>query len=141
MLEPHLPPSRVIKGYRDLLVWRRAMDLVTATYRLTASLPRDEKYGLVQQLHRAAVSIPSNVAEGHGRDHLGDYLHHLSVANGSLMELETQVMITRRLGYVSREAEERMLTATGEVGRMLSGLARALRKRRDGTRRQLTPDT
>ena len=130
MLGPHVPRSGVIKGYRDLVVWQRAMDLVTETYRLTASFPRDERYGLVQQLNRAAVSIPSNVAEGHGRDHLGDYLHQLSVANGSLMELETQLMIAGRLGYLSRESEERILTHAGEVGRMLSGLARALRKRR-----------
>ncbi len=139
MLAPNTARSRVIKGYRDLVVWQRAMDLVTATYRLTASFPREEKYGLVQQLKRAAVSVPSNVAEGHGRDHLGDYLHHLSVANGSLMELETQLMIAGRLGYVSREVEERILAQGAEVGRMLSGLARALRKRRRVT--PLTPGT
>ncbi len=139
MLAPNTARSRVIKGYRDLVVWQRAMDLVTATYRLTASFPREEKYGLVQQLKRAAVSVPSNVAEGHGRDHLGDYLHHLSVANGSLMELETQLMIAGRLGYVSREVEERIVAQGAEVGRMLSGLARALRKRRRVT--PLTPGT
>jgi len=76
------------------------------------------------------VSVPSNVAEGHGRDHLGDYLHHLSVANGSLMELETQLMIAGRLGYLSKEAEQRILAQAAEVGRMLAGLARALRQRR-----------
>ena len=117
MLTPTVATSRVIKGYRDLVVWQRAMDLVTATYRLTAAFPRDEGYGLAQQLKRAAVSVPSNVAEGHGRDHLGDYLHHLSVANGSLMELETQLMIAGRLGYRSREAEERILAHAAEVGR------------------------
>jgi len=130
MLTPTAPRSRVVKGYRDLLVWQRAMDLVTATYRLTASFPRDEKYGLAQQLNSAAVSVPSNVAEGHGREHLGDYLHHLSVANGSLMELETQLMIAGRLGYLSGETEERILADAAEVGRMLSALVRALRKRR-----------
>jgi four helix bundle protein len=130
MSAPNVPRSRVVKGYRDLVVWQRAMDLVTATYRLTASFPRDEKYGLVQQLNKAAVSIPSNIAEGHGRDHLGDYLHHLSVANGSLMELETQLMIAGRLEYLSRDVEERILAHAAEVGRMLSGLVRALRKRR-----------
>ena len=76
------------------------------------------------------MSVPSNVAEGHGRDHLGDYLHHLSVANGSLMELETQLMIAGRLGYLSKEAEQRILAQAAEVGRMLAGLARALRQRR-----------
>ncbi len=124
------PRSRTIKGYRDLVVWQRAMDLVTVTYRLTAGFPSEEKYGLVQQLRRAAVSVPSNIAEGHGRDHLGDYLHQLSVANGSLMEMETQLMIAGRLEYLSREAEERILADTAVLGRMMSALARALRKRR-----------
>jgi four helix bundle protein len=91
--------SLVVNGYRDLLVWQRAMDLVVEVYRLSDTLPRDEKYGLVQQMRRPAASVPSNVAEGHGRDHLGDYLHHLSIANGSLMEMETQVMIAGRMGY------------------------------------------
>ncbi|HEU5261021.1 MAG TPA: four helix bundle protein [Gemmatimonadales bacterium] len=104
--------------------------MVTAAYRLTATVPSEEKYGLVQQLRRAAVSVPSNVAEGHGRHHLGDYLHQLSVANGSLMELETQLMIAGRLGYLSRDAEERILAHAADVGRMLSGRARALRQRR-----------
>jgi len=81
-------------------VWGRAMDLVVETYRLTEAFPREEKYGLVQQLRRAAVSVPSNIAEGHGRDHLGDYLHHLSIANGSLMEVETQVLIAGRMAYL-----------------------------------------
>jgi four helix bundle protein len=138
MSAPNVPRSRVVKGYRDLVVWQRAMDLVTATYRLTASFPRDEKYGLVQQLNKAAVSVPSNIAEGHGRDHLGDYLHHLSVANGSLMEVETQLMIAGRLGYLSTDVEDGILAHTAEVGRMLSGLTRALRKRR---RPPLTPRT
>ena len=94
------PTRRVVNGYRDLLVWGRAMDLVVETYRLTEAFPREEKYGLVQQLRRAAVSVPSNIAEGHGRDHLGDYLHHLSIANGSLMEVETQVLIAGRMAYL-----------------------------------------
>ena len=91
-----------VKGYRDLLVWGRAMDLVVEAYRLTEAFPREERYGLVQQVRRAAVSVPSNIAEGHGRDHLGDYLRQLSVANGSLMELETQVLIAGRMGYLRK---------------------------------------
>jgi len=106
------------------------MDLVVAAYRLTESFPREERYGLAQQLRRAAVSIPSNIAEGHGRDHLGDYLHHLSIANGSLMEMETQVLIAGRLAYLVKEDEGRILNQAGEVSKMLSGLTRALKKRR-----------
>ena len=119
-----------VKGYRDLLVWGRAMDLVVEAYRLTEAFPREERYGLVQQVRRAAVSVPSNIAEGHGRDHLGDYLRQLSVANGSLMELETQVLIAGRMGYLRKEDEGRILRQTGEVGKMLSGLTRALKNRR-----------
>ncbi len=130
--------SVVVNGYRDLLVWQRAMDLVVQVYRLSDTLPRDEKYGLVQQMRRAAASVPSNVAEGHGRDHLGDYLHHLSIANGSLMEMETQVLIAGRMSYVSKESEDRALAQAAEVGRMLAGLVRALKRRRRSTQ---TPDT
>ena len=80
-----------ITGYRDLVVWQEAMDLVVATYRIAARLPRGEQYGLVNQMQRAAVSVPANIAEGHGRSGCREYLHHLSVARGSLMELETHL--------------------------------------------------
>jgi four helix bundle protein len=106
------------------------MDLVVEAYRLTDAFPRDERYGLVQQIRRAAVSIPSNIAEGHGRDHLGDYLHHLSIATGSLMEVETQLLIAGRMAYLGKEDEERILHQAGEISRMLSGLTRAPKKRK-----------
>ena len=117
-----------ITSYRDLKVWQRAMDLVVESYELTKYLPQMEVYGLASQTRRAAVSIPANIAEGHGRDHLGDYLRHLSVANGSLMELETHLLIAQRLGYVSSDQVEPMLTGTAELGRMLAGLSRSLRR-------------
>ena len=138
MAQPNRSSSPVY-GYRDLLVWQRAMDLVVEAYRLTAAFPRHEKYGLVQQVRRAVVSVPSNIAEGQGRDHLGDYLRQLSVANGSLMELETQVLIAGRMGYVAKEGEKRILAQCAEVGKMLSGLVRALKRRQRVT--HLTPDT
>ena len=120
----------IIKSYRDPLVWQRAMDLVAESYRLTADLPKTETYGLATQIRRAAVSIPTNIAEGHGRDHLGDYLHHLSVANGSLMELETHFLLCVRLSYVPGNEVEGLLEKTGEVSRMLSGLIRSLKQTR-----------
>src|SRR5439155_26987516 len=89
-----------IRSYRDLLVWQKAMDLVAECYWITTLLPKNETYGLVNQMQRAAVSVPANIAEGHGRDHLGDYLHHLSVTNGSAMELETHRLLLRRLSYL-----------------------------------------
>ena len=119
----------VINGYRDLLVWQRAMDLVIEAYGLTKRFPGEERYALAQQLRRAAVSVPSNIAEGHGRKHLGDYVRHVSIARGSLMEMETQLLIAGRMGYISNGEEERVIAQTSEVGRMLSGLLRALTKR------------
>src|SRR5213594_2992071 len=119
-----------IRGYRDLLVWQRAMDLVLEAYRVSAVFPAEERYSLIQQVRRAAVSIPSNIAEGHGREHLGDYLRQLSVANGSLMELETQILIAGRLGYLPADERDILLARTSDVGRMLAGLIAALKRRR-----------
>ena len=120
----------VIKSYRDLLVWQKAMDLVADSYELSAKLPKTVTYGLASQIQRAAVSIPANIAEGHGREHLGDDLHHLSVANGSLMELETHLLLATRLSYVAEKEVERLLEKTGEVSRMLSGLSKSLKNSR-----------
>ena len=114
-----------IKSYRDLLVWQKAMDLVAESYMLSARLPKTETYGLASQIQRAAVSVPANIAEGHGREHLGDYLHHLSVANGSLMELETHLLLCARLSYTPPNEVEDLLEKAGEVSRMLSGLTRS----------------
>jgi len=88
------------KSYRDLVVWQKAMDLVTAIYRITAQFPREEMYGLTSQLRRAAVSIPSNIAEGQGRHGVLEFRHFLRQSCGSLMELETQTLIAERLGYI-----------------------------------------
>ena len=117
----------LVKSYRDLLVWQRAVDLVADCYQLTKQLPKSETYGLAVQMQRAAVSIPANIAEGHGRDHIGDYLRHLSIANGSLMELETHILIAQRLSYIGPADAQRLLDQCGEVSRMLSGLTKRLR--------------
>ena len=111
----------MVRSYQDLQVWQKAMELVIASYRLATLLPKSETYGLASQIQRAAVSVPTNIAEGHGRDHLGDYLHHLSVANGSLMELETHLIIANRLPYLQASQVKPVLTLTAEVGRMLRG--------------------
>ena len=118
-----------VTSYRDLTVWQQAMDLVDVIYELTKSFPRDERFGLTAQLHRCAVSIPSNIAEGHGREHLGEYVHHLSISNGSLMELETQMLIASRRHYVAAREVERVLGLSRVVGRLLAGLVRALTAR------------
>lgn len=117
-----------LKSYRDLLVWQKAMDLVVESYEVAALFPKTELYGLKSQLERAAVSVPANIAEGHGREHLGDYLRHLSVANGSLMELETHFLIAERLGFLSSADTAHPTELAPEVGRMLAGLIRKLRQ-------------
>jgi four helix bundle protein len=118
-----------ITGYRDLDVWQKAMTLVERSYRLTEGFPRSEEFGLRAQIRRAAVSIPSNIAEGQGRSSTGEYVHHLAIAHGSLMELETQVQIAGRLGFVLNKEVETFLDAGSEVGRMLNALITSLRAR------------
>jgi four helix bundle protein len=122
-----------VNSYRDLRVWQKAMDLVVASYEVAKQFPQGELYGLVSQIQKAAVSIPANIAEGHGREHLGDYLHHLSMANGSLMELETHFLLAGRLGYLNGEPMKQLLDQTAEVGRMLAGLIRSLKNSRSGS--------
>ena len=117
----------MLKSYRDLRVWEKAMDLVIESYRVSRLLPKSELFGLIAQIQRAAVSIPANIAEGHGRDHLGDYLRHLSIARGSLMELETHFLIITRL-YIPVDKAKLALEMTREIDRMLSGLAKKLRQ-------------
>src|SRR5882672_2553432 len=118
-----------VRGYRDLVVWQDSMNLVVAIYSITAAFPREERYSLVDQLRRAAVSVPSNIAEGHGRSRTGDYLRHLSVAVGSLGEVETQVQIARRLEYIAEDDESRLLDSCNAIAKMLGGLIRSLRRR------------
>ncbi len=117
----------MVKCYKDLKVWQKAMDLVIESYRLTKLLPKSETYGLASQTQRAAVSIPANIAEGHGREHLGDYLRHLSIARGSLMELETHLLIMTRL-YIPIDEVKGTFEMVRELDRMLSGLAKSLRE-------------
>ena len=112
--------------YSDLTVWQKAMDLVTDVYKITAIFPSDERFGLSSQTRRAAVSIPSNIAEGHGRKSTGAYINHLSIAVGSLMELETQLQIAVRLNFLAQNDIATLLTQTDEIGKMLSGLKKSL---------------
>ena len=114
-----------MQGHRDLVVWQKAMDLVVAVYKLTKSFPKTEIYGLASQMQRAAVSVPSNIAEGHGLKPTQAYARQLAIANGSLTELETQLEIARRLGYLTAENES-VIDRAGEVGRILAGLRRSL---------------
>ena len=110
-------------SYRDLKVWQRAIDLSIEIYKLTRSFPKDERYGLVSQMRRASVSVPSNIAEGQSRQSLGDFKRFINIAIGSLAELHTQLLIGCRLAYVDREAFGKLEAEAMEIRRMLFGLA------------------
>ena len=114
--------------YSDLRVWQEAMNLVTEIYRMTKPFPSEEKYGLASQIQRAAVSVPSNIAEGHGRKSTNAYVNHLSIAFGSLMELETQVQIAARLEYITEDDANRFLAKTDQIGKMIGALKKSLSK-------------
>jgi four helix bundle protein len=119
-------PSVGKQGYQDLVVWQKAMELVTAVYRITRDWPHEEQYGLISQVRRAAVAIPSNLAEGHGRSGRREFAHHVSIAYGSLCELETQLLIAERLGYSDAEATEFLMNRIADVRRLTNGLLRSL---------------
>jgi four helix bundle protein len=118
-----------VKDYRELIAWQKAMDLVVAVYRLTSDFPKEEMYGLSIQIKRSAISIPSNIAEGQARNTTRDFLHFLSIAYGSVKELETQVLISERLGYINTKICDSLLKSTIEVARLISGIKNALKKR------------
>lgn len=117
-----------LKSYQQLVAWQKAIGLVTDIYKTSAAFPRDEIYGLTSQLRRAAVSIPSNIAEGQGRATKGEFIQFLCHARGSLYELETQILIGRNLGYVPPEQETRLVDSITELGRILNGLITSLQK-------------
>ena len=121
--------SGIIRTFRDLIVWQKAMTLVTDVYRASSGFPQNEQYGLTSQLRRCAVSIPSNIAEGFGRDSTNDYLRFLSIANGSLYESQTQLEIARNLEFLSEQQFTQLIEQAREIERMLSSLIRSLKAR------------
>lgn len=117
-----------IRSYRDLMVWQKSMLLVKDTYALTASFPESEKFGLVSQMRRCSVSIPSNIAEGWGRGKNKYFSNHLRIARGSLYELETQILIGQEMGY-TKESVAEMFTTMDELSRMLNSLIEKVESR------------
>ena len=115
-----------INYYTDLKVWQKSIDLVVLVYQSIKFLPKEEMYALSSQIRRSVVSIPSNIAEGHQRNSLKEYIHFLYVAKGSLGELETQIIICERLGYLSINQTEPIKALSSETGRMLNGLIKNL---------------
>lgn len=118
-----------IQSYRDLVVWQKSMDLAVSIYKRTKKYPKEEKFGLVSQMRRAAASIPANIAEGHERRTTGEYLNALSVAEGSQAELETFIILSERLAYLSQKGSESLLETCAEISKMLNGLIKSLKEK------------
>ena len=115
-----------IRSYRDPKVWQLGMELADVCYRITRQFPKDELYGMTAQIRRAAVSVPANIAEGHGRNSRGDYAHFLRVAQGSLKELETHLLLAPRIGLADEKVVEPIVSKSDVLGKMLRALIRAL---------------
>lgn len=116
------------KTFRDLIAWQRSIDLAKAVYRVTATMPDTERFGLITQMQRAAVSIASNIAEGNARQTLKDYIHFLAIARGSLAELETQITIARELKMI--QGTDNLVEVLAETDRLLQGLIRSLQNKK-----------
>ena len=116
-----------MKGHHKLDVWKRSIDLVTKVYDMTSSFPKEEIYGLSYQIRRASISIPSNIAEGAGRISNKEFIQFLSVAQGSIAELETQLIISKNLGYIKEV--EGLLSELDEISKMIIGLQKSLRQK------------
>ena len=122
-------PNGAVLSYRDLVVWQKALDLAEAVYVATQSFPRQEVYGLTSQMRRAAVSVASNIAEGHARQTRGEYIQSVGMARGSLAELQTQTILAARLQILSGEIEHNLNAQLADVGRLLNALRKSLLRR------------
>ena len=115
-----------IKSYRDLLVWQQAMDLAVLCYSLTRQFPKHEMFGMTSQIRRATASVAANIAEGHGREHSGSFVQFLRIAQGSLKEAETHILLALRVGFCNETQAKPALAKSEEVGKMLRSLIRAI---------------
>jgi len=115
-----------ICSYTDLVVWQKAVELVTEIYKATSTFPREEMFGLTSQMRRSAVSVPSNIAEGQGRATKGEFIQFLATARGSLFELKTQVHIAGALGFLTSERTDELTLRADRIGQLLNGLLRSL---------------
>ena len=120
-----------VTSYRDLQVWRQAMDWVEGIYEATAHWPADERFGLISQIRRAAVSVPSNIAEGTARRSTGEFIQFVGIARGSLAEAETQLLLAERFNYMAGADARSLLAASGDISRMLVALSASLTRRKN----------
>ena len=122
--------TTTFKRYRDLDVWQRSMRLAKEIYKVTQRFPADERFGLINQLRRAAVSVPSNLAEGHARFGAGEFSRFISITMGSVAELETQILLSSDLSYIDGATADELLTELDGIGKMLRGLAKSIQRLR-----------
>ena len=122
--------NKSFKSYRDLEVWKKAMEVSKEIYQITGKFPGDERFGLVNQIRRAAVSVPSNLAEGHARGTASEFCRFISIAMGSVAELETQILLSGELGYCRPNEYDALLSELDQVGKMLRGLSNAITRRK-----------
>jgi len=120
--------KKPIQSYRDLVVWQKGMDLAAACYRLTKSFPREELYGMTSQIRRAAASVPANIAEGHGREHRNEFVRFLQIAQGSLKEVETHLILAARVQLTTEVEIQPILEQCDQLGRQLHALIRSLQR-------------
>ena len=118
--------SKNTQSYKDLQVWQKAVSLAVETYEITATFPKNQQYGLTNQIERSVVSVASNLAEGAGRNGKNEFIYHVGVARGSLYELHTQMLIANKVGFISQEKTDELILKIEEVGRMLNGLKKSL---------------
>lgn len=131
MTKENIMNRKPLQSYRELKIWKMAMDLVEKIYRITKTFPDDERFGLTSQMRRAAASIPANIAEGYGRFHRGEYLHHLSIARGSLCELETFILISKKLQFINEESPAKVWDITQQLGKMIIKIIEMLQQKED----------
>ncbi len=117
------------RSYRDLVVWRKSMDLAERIYSCTRSFPGEEKYGMTSQMRRAGASVPTNIAEGQARNNVGEFRQFLGIAGGSVAELETWILLCVRLGYLDSVGSEKLLADCAEIRKLLTGLKNSLRQK------------
>lgn len=118
-----------IKSYKELIVWQKAISLVSDVYAISKTFPNEEKFGLVNQLNRAVVSIPSNIAEGWGRESSKNYLQFLRISRGSLMEVETLIIISKNLNYINEDCFKKLSEQLEEVSKILQGLIKGVQQK------------
>lgn len=119
-----------MKTFRELIVWQKSMNFVTEIYKVSKAFPKEESYGLISQMRRSSVSIPSNISEGFGRDSLNEYIRFLNIAISSLFELQTQIEIAFNLRYIQKKEYKVLLESSREIERMLSSFIRSLKSKR-----------